>query len=393
MSRVKSFREQAAQNAKQAREIAEKAQAEGRDLTAAEAKEFDELATKAIRANESAKKAEEDDRITAQAKAFFASIGGFDGKDGSQMHLNLKNIGAQLADQMVAYSRRMQPESKGLVPSGEVILTSTLANGNPIPEALSLEHAPRLIDMITVQKRDTPAYGFLKQTVVASPGGASVVAPGDTKPTKKLGIERVDDRLRVVAVLSEPIDKYLLADMANLKLWVATQLSEAILDTLETEVLTGDGTGEHFIGLANASGIQTQAYQTDKLVTLQYGISKLENYGIAPQIVALASDDWLTIQTTRNSSGSFDVGGPIDATARTAWGTKVVVVPSLTAGTGYIIGQDTVNMSTDTGNLQVEWGTPGDAFTKNQIVARVEGRFNLDVQRPHGIVQLSLTSA
>lgn len=42
--------------------------------------------------------------------------------------------------------------------------------------------------------------------------------------------------------------------------------------------------------------------------------------------------------------------------------------------------------------LRIDWGTPGDAFNHNQVVGRVEGRFNLDVLRPHGVVQLDLSA-
>ncbi|OCI32706.1 hypothetical protein [Oerskovia enterophila] len=69
----------------------------------------------------------------------------------------------------------------------------------------------------------------------------------------------------------------------------------------------------------------------------------------------------------------------------------VAVVPGLTVGTGYVIGQDSLLVSTDRAGIRAEWGTPGDSFTKNELVARVEGRFSLDAPRPHGVVKLTLT--
>jgi len=237
------------------------------------------------------------------------------------------------------------------------------------------------------------AYSFLRQTVVSNPGAAGVVAPGGLKPTKRLGVRRVDDRLRVVAVLSEPTDRFLLEDEVSLSTWVAGELADAILTALEEEILTGDGTGEHFTGLAHTVGVQTQEFAVDPLVTVQHGLSKMQALGIAPSVVALSAADWLAIQTTRNASGGFDVGGPVDSTAQTAWGTRVVVVPGLAAGSGWIIGDQTVVLSYDgDAALRTDWGRPGDAFSRNEVVARVEGRFNLDVLRPHGIVQLDMTA-
>jgi len=291
---------------------------------------------------------------------------------------------------MSSYSRRVGL-TKGLAPAGESVIAIMPEEVAPFP-SIEGERPPRLLDSLPSSPRSA-AYSFLRQTVVSNPGAAGVVAPGGLKPTKRLGVRRVDDRLRVVAVLSEPTDRFLLEDEVSLSTWVAGELADAILTALEEEILTGDGTGEHFTGLAHTVGVQTQEFAVDPLVTVQHGLSKMQALGIAPSVVALSAADWLAIQTTRNASGGFDVGGPVDSTAQTAWGTRVVVVPGLAAGSGWIIGDQTVVLSYDgDAALRTDWGRPGDAFSRNEVVARVEGRFNLDVLRPHGIVQLDMTA-
>lgn len=328
----------------------------------------------------------------AEVLAFFDS--GPDAAYGSMSsggHLDFKDLGRRMATEMTVYSNRLG-QFKGLVASGSTALDVPVQNTVPIPGGAGQETPPRLLDHLPVAVRSAPVYSFLRQAVIASPGGASVVAPGDLKPTMKLGVARTDSRLRVLAVLSEPVDKFLLEDAANLAIWVGVELGSALQTALETEVLTGDGTGEHFTGLSHASGIQLQPYAADRIVTVQAGLSKLESIGVPPVFAALSAADWLAIQTQRTANGSFDIGGPIDVTARTVWGCPVVVVPGLTAGVGYIVGQDAVTLSTDNSGVRIEWGTPGDSFTRNQIVARCEGRFNLDVVKPHGIVSLDLTA-
>lgn len=329
----------------------------------------------------------------AKSAALLEAIGGTGGAShGGTSFLNMRGVTAEAMHGMKAYADATSPHAKGLTPAGQTVANIPLVNTDPLAGGMIHERTPRLVDVLPAIQRESPVYSFLRQAVIASPGGAEVVAPGAVKPTKKLGVERANSRLRVIAVLSEPVDKYLLEDASNLRTWVGTELGDAIEAELEQQVLTGTGAGEEFQGLATLSGIQTQAFTADPLVTVQHGLSKLQTLGIEASFVALSPTDWLTIQTTRNAGGGFDVGGPIDATNRTAWGTPVVVVAGLAAGSGYVVGKESLVISTDGQGVRIEWGTPGDSFTRNQIVARVEGRFNLDAPKPHGVVKLALTA-
>lgn len=370
-----------------AQAIIDKAAHEGRDLTDSEAIEV----TKNHDTIKSIDATLEESRRLQEALDGLGNPRGQSGaKQGRVTRLSFKGLGPRMATGMIDYSRRVGL-SKGLVPAGESIIAIMPEEVSPLPSAEG-ERPPRLLDVLPSAKRPA-AYSYLKQVVIGEPGAAGVVAPGELKPTKKLGVRRIDDRLRVVAVLSEPVDRFLLDDETSLNTWVAAELADAVLSALEDEILNGDGTGEHFTGLANTSGTQLQPFTVDPLVTVRHGLSKLQTLGIDASTVALAASDWLSVQTTRNASGGFDVGGPIDATAQTAWGIPVVVVPGLDAGTGWVIGADTTLLSYDhEAALRIDWGTPGDAFTRNQVVARVEGRFNLDVLRPHGVVQLDLSA-
>ncbi|UFU05499.1 hypothetical protein [Ruania halotolerans] len=107
----------------------------------------------------------------------------------------------------------------------------------------------------------------------------------------------------------------------------------------------------------------------------------------------LSATDALGLETNRNASGAFDLGGAIDPAASTVCGTRYVVVPGLATGDGYVVGADSVQLSTDGAGVRAEWGTSGDKFTRNQLVARVEGRFNLDVTKAHDAVRMALSGA
>lgn len=371
------LKEQRAALLKAAQAVIDKAKAENRNLTDEELAGL-EASTAQIKAlNVEIENAEKGDAIV---KALFGNDGQHGGT-GRGQHLKFD----RLTDAAVAAIRQ-----KGLTVGANVI-PIPVVNSDPIPGAVAHERPPRLTDVLPVVKRDAAVYRFVRQSVIGSPGGAAVVAPKAEKPELNVGVEGVDARLRVIAVVSGKIDTYLLEDAANLRTFVQGQMVEAIEAALETETLTGNGTGEHFTGLATVSGVQTQAFVTGKLETIQAGLTKLEQQGIAAGFVALAAADWLAISGTRNASGLFDVGGPIDATARRVWGVPVVVVPGLTANTGWVVGEDSLQISTD-GQLAIKWDE-SQGFTTNEVQARAETRANLDVLRPHALVKLTLNGA
>lgn len=86
----------------------------------------------------------------------------------------------------------------------------------------------------------------------------------------------------------------------------------------------------------------------------------------------------------------MSASAPVDLAGRRLWSVPAVASVSVTPGTGWLIASGAVELSTD-GSVSLRWAEVGDDFEKNQIRARCEGRFNTDVQRPIGVVQLDLT--
>jgi hypothetical protein len=97
-------------------------------------------------------------------------------------------------------------------------------------------------------------------------------------------------------------------------------------------------------------------------------------------------------QFVLNAEGSRN-GVPVDMAARRLWGVPVTVSTGVTAGSGYLVSSGVAQVATD-GRIESEWSSAiGDDFGRNQVRLRVEGRFDLTVTRPMGIVQMSLAAA
>ncbi|MCO4276719.1 phage major capsid protein [Pseudarthrobacter sp. HLT3-5] len=273
--------------------------------------------------------------------------------------------------------------SKALVTNGSVVIGTPLINQTPItlgrPLRTFLQNIP------TVPR--PASYSFLAQ--VSRTDNAAVVPAGGLKPTTAMGLEKKPGKLSVIATLSEPIDKFVLEDDAALGGWVGMELTQSVAVALETQVLSGDGVGDNLTGLANTSGIQlftSAAGNTDKLVEMRKALTKLETVGETPSVFILNPNDWEAIATKRNTSGEFDTGNAIDAEKRTAWGVPVAISTALVPNSYYVLGENAVAIGRD-GGIRTEWGTPGDMFQRNQVQARTEGRFGLEVTRPKAIVK------
>lgn len=322
----------------------------------------------------------------------------YTGNPGKKGRADIRSLVKSIPGAARKYSSALT--TKGLAPTGAALVSIPIVNSQPIAGDIDAEIPPRLVDYLpTVQRRTTDAagasttaasYDILVETSGQDSGKATVVAPGTEKPVKKLQLERRTQSLKVMAVLSEPIDRYVLEDARNIESWMGGRLTQEILDALDTEILEGDGTGVHFTGLAHATGTQAQAFDANILDTVAAGANKLEAHGIGVQLIALSPTDWLKVQTFKDAAGRYYLGNVIDPMARKLYGHQVVSVPGLQAGTGWVIGTDTLSLSTD-GQIKVEWDR-SRGFTRNEIQARVEGRFNLDILKPHGLVKLNLTA-
>ncbi|MBT1177587.1 HK97 family phage prohead protease [Bifidobacterium callimiconis] len=303
-------------------------------------------------------------------------------------HLDLRSFIKNAPAAAIATSQRYQ--EKGLVPNGQTLVEIPIVNTVPIAGDIDAEIPPRLLDYIPAIRREVPVYAIIREVTPDEPGSASVVAPGEEKPVRKLGLERVEQSLKVVAVLTEPLDKYVVQDYVNVQDWLGPRLGSIVFDAIENEIINGDGNGTHFTGLNHIQGIQSQEWNANMFDTIAAGCSKLENIGVAPTLIALNPADWLTVQTYRDAEGRYYMSNVIDPAARTMWGHQIVAVPGLAKGTGWVIGANTLTLSTD-GVQTVEWDT-SLGFTRNQVQARAEGRYNLDVLKPHGLVKLALTA-
>ncbi|MFC9838962.1 phage major capsid protein [Rhodococcus sp. NPDC127530] len=391
-TKIKGLADAAEAAVKPAQEIAAKAKREGRPLTEAERTEYDAAMSKGTDLLAQLKAAKAAGAVLDGVKGLVSEIGGVgDSPELAGRHLALggksaKALSVKIADRMMHENGVGQ---KALAPTGTTVTDVPMLAESPI--ALG-KPAQSLLDVLPVQIR-APKYTYLRQSTRTN--NAAPVADGGTKPTSVLGLIQVDAELRVVAHLSEPIPKYWIEDARALEQFVADELVYGLSVALESQSLTGDSTGVNLDGITTTSGIQSQAFATDLLTTTRTAITKLETAGHEAGVFVLSPAAWEALELARtDTAGNLELGGPVDRAARKLWGVPVVLSLKLPATTAALLDVSSVGISTDASGVQVQWSeNVSDDFSKNQIRARVEGRFQVDVFQPAGVVKITTAAA
>lgn len=350
-----------------ARDLAGRAHDEERDFTDSERAEVEKQLSQARRHKAALEVAAEADRI-AQPKAGGPALG----------H---------------PWSRRVL--AKGSGPWGfKGLLSSASITVPPAydPSVASTEpRRTRFVQSIipTEDLSQGERFSYMRQTVRTF--AAAPVPEGQAKPVSTLMVERLEDRCRVIAHLSEPVARQTLADAAFLQDFIEAELRYGLVVELEDQILNGDGVGENFTGISNTSGIQVQAWDTDLLTTSRRPITTLESVGLAPTAYVMAPGDWERFELLQDNEGKFFTGGPVDRAASRLFGLPVVVSPGQPSGLA-LLGDWRAARLYMRQEATVEWSeAPEDGFRKNLISFRAEQRTGFAVLRPASFVEIDLT--
>lgn len=375
--------------------LIDRAKSANRELTQSEVDEISKLAEEAVALKGKIERSEKSRKMMESIGGMATDIdplseNGMNGhqlRDGMKGHMFLAGAQGKVTAKSIADQVHRTYGTKAFSASGAVTSSVPLLPVGPI----ELGKVPTsILDVLKTTSHDTPTWRYLRQTIATN--NAAIVAPGATKPTSIVTVDDINGSLQVFAHLSEYVDEYLLRDNDQLSRFLATQLLYMLQSKVEDEVLNGTGTAGRMLGILDMAGIQTQAYATDKLTTLRTSALKLENLGYTADLFVVNIADWAAIETTRATSGSFDLGGPIDRAQQKIWGTQVVTSNRIPVGTALALDLDAVGLDIGSEGIEVKWDT-STGFDKNQVRARVEGRFGVSVFQPAAIVKATLAGA
>jgi HK97 family phage major capsid protein len=420
---------------KAARDIAAKAEAEGRDFTDAERVEVDEKLAKAREVKGRIQTAKGDDEMRKAIADLGEGVGIVEPADKPQASgLTVARKGQSIGEAFI-----QSPEYKAFMaqfPGGNIPAKARVQS-NPVQfKALftgtddnsagafvqtdftgiyeGLGRRPLTIrDIISVRQTGSDTVEYVRQltrvnaaapvaeaTTAAGPtantstGVLSLPAGSGVKPEGGMTWEKVTATVKTIAEWV-PATKRALSDASQLRGLIDQELRDDIREEEEDQILTGDGMGENLTGILETSGTQSQAWATDMFTTTRQARRKVQTVGRAvPTAYVMNPEDWEKFDLAREGSGTgqFLGAGPFTMTTPRLWGLPVIESEAMPVGTA-VVGDFRKAVLWDREQVNVSiTDSHADFFIRNLIAVLAEERVAFGVIRPSAFVEIDLTA-
>lgn len=278
--------------------------------------------------------------------------------------------------------------------------------GTPIPPQYRPGILPILFrrmvvaDLMPSIQVSSTVFRYVKENVATN--NAATVAEGAIKPASDLTFATVDENVRKIASVMTVSDE-IMEDFNAIRGYIDVRLSLFIQLTEETQLLSGDGTGQNLTGLLNRSGLSpAQPRGTDSRADAIFKeVTKIRSTAfLEPDAIVVNPTDWQTLRLEKDANGQYYAGGPfvgaygngnpvgMDVMAPSGpnyWGLNVVVTPQITAGTALVgaFAQSAMVLRRSPLTLEAT-NSHSTYFQYNLVMIRAEERLGLAVVRPSG---------
>lgn len=283
---------------------------------------------------------------------------------------------------------------------GKAVLSATGTWGSTASVGNSLVR-PDMQGFIALPQRDLRVRDLLAQGETASnaieyavqqsfTNNAAVVAENTTKPVSDMVFDLESAAVRTIAHTLFA-SRQILDDAPMLRSFIDAQMRYGLMYAEEAEILNGDGTGQHLLGIIP----QATAYSAPFAITGATIIDQLRLAILQASLalypvdgIVLHPTDWAKVEVTKDGQGQYLVGNPLGALGPRLWNTPVVNTMAMTAG-DFVVGSfKTGAQLFDRMGIEVLISTEdGDNFKKNMVTVRAEERVALAVYRPASFIE------
>jgi HK97 family phage major capsid protein len=178
-----------------------------------------------------------------------------------------------------------------------------------------------------------------------------------------------------------PVTNQQLADAPQIRGIIDARLMLGLNLTLESEIISGAGTGSHLTGITNASNVNVQAIGTDNQMDAIFkGMNQVRITGLSnPTAIVLNPLDYQDIRLARENAatgtlGQYLMGPPSMPGPMTLWGRPIVESLGIGAGTGLTGDFAGACMLFDREQAVIRTGYINDQFIRNMTTLLAELR-------------------
>jgi len=225
---------------------------------------------------------------------------------------------------------------------------------------------------------------------------ASDTAGSGVKPQSTLTFEKVTTTVKTIAHWMAAT-KRALADTGQLRTLIDEFLRYGVEEKLEDEIVNGDGTGEHFLGLLNTPGTLAQPFDTDSLATIRKAITQVQITGrTQPNALLLNPADDEAFDLLKGGDGNYMQGNLVPwvgGQPRTVWGIARIVSEAMPVGTA-LLGNFRFAVLWDRERATLTaTDSHDDFFIRNLVAILCELRAAFGVLRPQAFCEVALAAA
>lgn len=235
-------------------------------------------------------------------------------------------------------------------------------------------------------------------TANTTTGELTLPAGSGVKPESGMTLEKVTESVKTIAHWL-PTTKRALADAGQVRTLIDQFLRYGLEEELEDQMISGDGTGENFTGLANISGTQSQPWSAtmqdqglDPLLETTFKArTKVRTVGRSiPTAYVFNPADWERIHLARLAKNPNNEGtmGAIP----TLHGLPVVESEAVPAGTGWVADWRKAVLWDREQAIVTATDSHADFFIRNLVAILAEMRVAFGVLQPSAFVQIDLTA-
>lgn len=262
----------------------------------------------------------------------------------------------------------------------------------------ALQRELTLVDLITRGTTGSDAVEYVRATSLTNnaapvPEATDILAADESpasasvKPWSDLALVRVSDTVKTIAH-GVPATKRALADAGQMRTLIDNFLRYGLLEELEDQVASGDGSGENFDGILHVAGTQDQAFDTSIAQTLRKAKTKVRTVGKARATgIVMNPEDWEELDLWLTLSGpGTNYRQAAQGSEPSIWGLPVVESEAVSAGTA-IVADFRQAVLWDRQQTTIE-ATSGymDFFMRNMVAVLAEMRAAFGVIRPSAFV-------
>jgi HK97 family phage major capsid protein len=313
------------------------------------------------------------------------------GADGDEV----KSFGAQVAESD-RYKSYLDNGARGNfkvaleVPKGQKAITVAQAGTAWSMRDSEVVTLPRRVitlrQLLNVVQTSSASIDYARQTTRTN--NAAVVAEGALKPTSAYVWEQVNAAVRTIAHITK-ITRQALDDAVQLQGEVDSEMRYGLELAEESEVLNGDGTGQHLTGLipnATAYAAPITIADATKIDVIRIAFLQAELALYPADGVTLNPMDWAEIELTKTTDGAYVFANPTGLAGPRLWARPVVSSMGI-AAKKFLAGGFKLQTLYDRMQPEVVIASENeDDFIKNLYTMRCEERVALAIKRPAALI-------